>query len=117
MLKVFDYVLEVGGHAIVTPVNKESNEYEDVRKVFQMVYEHEQKVTQAINELVDLSIRENDHGTHNFLQWYIAEQREEEDLMRTILDRIQLIGDGPMSLYYIDKELDIINSQKAASEG
>jgi len=46
----------------------------------------------------------------------VDEQREEEALMRTILDRIQLIGDGPQSLYFIDKELDAINQQMAAAE-
>jgi len=48
--------------------------------------------------------------------WYIAEQREEESLMRSILDKIKLIGSSPMSLYYIDKEIDAINTAEMKKE-
>ena len=75
-----------------------------------------QKVTAAINELVKLSNEENDHSTNVFLQWYVTEQREEEALMRSILDRIKLIGTGGQSLYFIDLELDKINAATAAAE-
>ena len=44
------------------------------------------------------------------------EQREEEALMRTILDKIKLIGQGSMSLYYIDKEIDTINQAEIQKE-
>ena len=69
---------------------------------------------------MDIAVKENDYTTHNFLQWYIMEQREEEDLMRSLLDKIKLIGDGPMTLYYIDKEVEKINATElaaAAAEG
>jgi ferritin len=81
-----------------------------------MVYEHEQKVTQSINKLVGLATKENDYATQTFLQWYINEQREEEALMRNVLDRISLIGSGSQSLYFIDKELEAINQQTAAAQ-
>ena len=79
------------------------------------VYAHEQKVTQSINQLITLANKENDHGTQTFLQWYINEQREEEAQMRTVLDRIRLIGDGPQSLYFIDKEMDALNKAAIAA--
>ena len=44
------------------------------------------------------------------------EQREEEDQMRTVLDRIKIIGDGPQSLYFIDKEVAAINKETEARE-
>jgi ferritin len=87
-----------------------------VKKLFEEVYAHEQRVTASIHELVKLSIEENDHTTNLFLQWYIEEQKEEEALMRTILDKIKLIGEGPQSLYYIDKEIEQINQQTLSAE-
>ena len=78
--------------------------------MFNEVYEHEKKVTKSINDLVALSSKERDHSTFNFLQWYVEEQREEEALMRVIQDRIKLIGKGPQSLFYIDKEIQRINA-------
>ena len=59
---------------------------------------------------------ENDYSTLNFLQWYIQEQREEEVLMRTIIDKIKLIGDGPQSLFYIDNEVEKINKMAEKDE-
>ncbi len=112
MLRIFYYISEVDGHALAPEVKKPPHEFETVGKVFEAVYAHEQKVTKAINELVALSSEEKDHSTHNFLQWYVEEQREEEALMRTILDKIKLIGDTPQSLYFIDMEVEKINKQQ-----
>lgn len=113
MMRIFRYVLEMDGKSIVPKIDKPPHDFEDIQTIFNDVYAHEQKVTRAINELVDLANKENDHTTHNFLQWYVAEQREEEALVRGILDKIKLIGDGAQSLYFIDKEVTIINEQAA----
>ncbi|MBP6569446.1 MAG: ferritin, partial [Saprospiraceae bacterium] len=59
---------------------------------------------------------ENDYNTQHFLQWYVDEQREEEAVIRTIMDRIKVIGEGGQSLYYIDKEVEKINLQVVAAE-
>ena len=121
MMKLFNYVLEMDAPSVVPGLPKPPSEYDSPKDLFEHVYQHEQKVTKAINNLVDLSIQQNDHSTHNFLQWYVEEQREEESLMRSILDKLNLIGDGPQSLYFIDKELDAINTIQekadAAEEG
>jgi ferritin len=116
MLKIFDYISEVDGHAISPAIKATPDNFESVRKMFEEVYNHEQKVTKSIHKLVDLANKEDDYTTHHFLQWYVEEQREEEALMRTILDKIKIIGDGPQSLYFIDKEIEAINKQTAAAE-
>ncbi len=113
MMRLFNYLLEMDSKAIVPAIAQPAAEYESVQAVFQESYAHEQEITASINDLINLSIRENDHSTNNFLQWYVQEQREEETLMRTIIDKINLIGDGPQSLYFIDKELDLINQEAA----
>lgn len=110
MLKIFDYIAEVDGQAIAPEVKKAPDDFKSVKALFQSVFEHEQKVTQSINRILDMCYKENDHVTRSFLQWYVDEQREEEALMRSILDRIKLIGDGPSSLYYIDKEVEEISN-------
>ncbi len=116
MLRIFNYISDVDGYALSPGIPKPPNEFNSVPAMFEMVFEHEQKVTASIHQLMESSIKENDYTTQNFLQWYIQEQREEEALMRFILDRIRLIGDGPQSLYYIDKELEAINKKAAKSE-
>jgi ferritin len=110
MIKLFDYISERDGHALTPAIAQVPIAFESIQELFNMVYAHEQKVTKSINEIVTLANAENDHATHLFLQWYVGEQQEEEALMRTILDKIKLIGSGPQSLYYIDKEIDKINN-------
>ena len=48
---------------------------------------------------------EKDYATHNFLQWYVAEQIEEEATAKTILDKINLIGDDKGGLYLFDRDI------------
>ena len=115
MLRIFHYISDVDGHALTPSVKQVPLKFASVHELFELVYQHEQKVTKAINKLVDLTYKENDYATLNFLQWYIKEQREEEALMRSILDRIKLIGNSPQSLYYIDKEMEKINKAEEAA--
>jgi len=116
MLRIFHYISDVDGTAITPGIKQPPRDFNSIRDLFEEVYAHEQKVTSSIHKLLDLCNEEDDYTTHNFLQWYITEQREEEALMRTILDKIKLIGDGPQSLYFIDKEVEAINAATAAAE-
>ena len=116
MLRIFHYISDVDGHAITPAVKQPSLEFKSVYSLFEEVYAHEQKVTKSINAIVDLCYKEDDYGTLNFLQWYIEEQREEESLMRNILDKIKIIGNGPQSLYFIDNEIEKINKAEEAKE-
>lgn len=116
MLKIFHYLSDVDAHALTPAIGQPPHTFESVQEMFKMVYAHEQKVTASINDLAELAAQENDHSTGVFLQWYINEQREEEALMRSILDKIKLIGDGPQSLYFIDLEIAKINKAAIAAE-
>ncbi len=116
MLRIFDYLSEMDAHALTPAIAQPPHEFESVQQMFAQVYAHEQKVTASIHDLITTAYEEKDHSTLNFLQWYVEEQREEEALMRTILDKIRLIGNGPQSLYYIDKEIEKINTQQIQAE-
>lgn len=116
MLRIFHYISDVDGKALAPGIPQPPAEFDSVQALFEQVYAHEQKVTASIHKLLDISTEENDYTTQNFLQWYINEQREEEALMRTILDKIRLIGNGPQSLYFIDKEVEAINAAAASAE-
>jgi len=67
---------------------------------------------QKHNELVDITLQQKDYATHNFLQWYVAEQIEEEAQARTILDKINLIGNDKGGLYLFDNDIKQFTSVK-----
>ena len=113
MLKLFKYINERGGHSIVSELNAPDVEFGSIKEMFETLFNHEIFVSQSINELVHISLEEKDYATHNFLQWYVAEQIEEEAQARTILDKIKLIGDDKGGLYLFDndiKQLTVISS-------
>jgi ferritin len=56
--------------------------------------------------LVDVCLQEKDYTTHNFIQWYVSEQLEEEALARTIVDKINMIGEDKAGLYLFDRDLE-----------
>lgn len=117
MLKFFKYINERGGHAQVSELNGPDLEFGSIKEMFETLFKHEVFVSQSINELVHISLEEKDYATHNFLQWYVAEQIEEEAQARTILDKIKLIGDDKGGLYLFDndiKQLSIISSVSPA---
>lgn len=116
MMKIFHYLLELDAAAISPAIKQPPSEFSNARAIFEETLVHEQRVTQSINELVELAISESDHSTYAFLQWYVTEQREEESLMRMILEKIGLIGEGPQSLYFIDKEIEAINKTQIAGK-
>ena len=116
MLKLIKYVNERGGHAHISELTAPKTEFGTFQKLFQELYEHEIFVSKSINELVHVSLEEKDYATHNFLQWYVAEQIEEEALARTILDKINLIGNDKGGLYLFDRDVQQITVESAASD-
>jgi len=105
MLKLFKYINEKGGHAVTPPIGKTRQEYKNIIEVVQTFYDHEKRVSEAVNKLVYIANQEKDYTTLNFLQWYVQEQHEEETLARTLLDKIKLIGLEANGLYLIDQEI------------
>jgi ferritin len=112
MLKLFKYINERGGRAIVPNLSKPSEDFESINFIFQSLYDHEVKVTSEINGVVELCLTEKDYTTHNFMQWYVAEQIEEEGLAADLLDKLKLIGGDKGGLYLFDRDLDSMNSAK-----
>lgn len=113
MLKFFKYINERGGHAMVSELSAPALEFGSIKNMFETLFKHEVFVSQSINELVHIALEEKDYATHNFLQWYVAEQIEEEAQARTILDKINLIGDDKGGLYLFDndiKRLTVVSS-------
>jgi ferritin len=111
MLKFIRYINERGGKAIMPALKKPVAEFMDVQEVFKEVLKHEEFVTASINEIVALTLEEKDFNTHNFLQWFVMEQVEEEASVRLVLDKVRLVGKNNM--YEFDR--DILSLRKPAA--
>jgi ferritin len=106
MLKLVKFVNERGGKAIIPAISQPPIEFDNLKNVFESLLKHEISVTESINNLVDICLQEKDYTTHNFVQWYVSEQLEEEALARTILDKLKLIGNDNGGMYMFDRDLE-----------
>ena len=106
MLKLVKFINERGGTAIIPGFSAPQATFDGIEHVFQLLLDHELNVTKCINNIVDICLQEKDYSTHNFIQWYVSEQLEEEALGRTILDKIKLIGSDKAGLYSFDRDLE-----------
>ncbi|NNE26645.1 MAG: ferritin [Saprospiraceae bacterium] len=107
MLKLIHFINERGGFAVVPSLEQPTLTYPSIKHAFKELLNHEVMVSESINNLVDIALQEKDYATHNFLQWYVAEQIEEESLARTLNDKLEMIGDEKSGLYLFDQ--DILN--------
>lgn len=105
MRKLFTYLNETGALAIISEIEAPPHEFSSLKQVIELTYEHEKLITSKINELVGKTFEEKDYSAFNFLQWYVAEQHEEEKLFSGIIDKLNLLGDDGKGLFLVDKDL------------
>ena len=117
MLKLVQYVNERGGKALIPQLDQPATEYDSLTNLFQTLLDHEVMVSNEINNLVDICLSEKDYTTQNFMQWYVAEQIEEEALARTIMDKLNMIGEDKGGLYLFDRDIENISINVTVGQG
>jgi ferritin len=104
-MKMFDYLMERDGRAILSAIDTPPADFGSPLEVMEAVYAHEQEVTGLINNLLDLAMKENDHASNIFLQWFVNEQVEEEATAKGIVQQLKLLADSKVGLFQMDREL------------
>ena len=110
MKKLFTYVNETGSLAVLGTVDAPATDFGSIERIFKQTFEHECEVTRSINALVDAALKEKDYSTVNFLQWYVAEQHEEESLFKSILDKLKIIGTQGPGIFLFDREVGSLSA-------
>lgn len=104
-MKIYDFINERGGKVTLKAIEGPPTKWDCPLAVFEAVYVHEQKVTGLINDLVDLAIKEKDHATNSFLQWFVNEQVEEESSADEIVQQLKMMENAPGGMFMLDREL------------
>lgn len=104
-MKIYDYILERGGSVTLTQIDAPKISWASPVELFEDAYAHEQKVTAMINGLMDLVVAEKDHASHEFLEWFVTEQVEEESNAQAIVEQLKLVGDSGVGVYMVDQQL------------
>ena len=104
-MKFYDHILERGGTVKLATIEAPPRDWSTVMEICEVTMEHEQKVTALINDLVDLALKEKDHASHMFLQWFVTEQVEEEANVDEIIQKLKLTEGDKGALFMMDKDM------------
>ncbi len=104
-MKLFDFILDRGGHVELKPLAQPPASYKGALDVMQKALKHEQKVTASVTKLYELALKEKDYPAQILLQWFIDEQTEEEKTASDIIAQLEMVGDSGAGLVLIDRQL------------
>ena len=116
-MKIYEFINERGGKVTLKTIEGPLTKWDSPLAVFEAVYVHEQKVTGLINDLVDLAIKEKDHATNTFLQWFVNEQVEEESSADEVVQQLKMMENAPGGMFMLDRELGQRVFTPPATEG
>ncbi|PJF38692.1 MAG: ferritin [Phototrophicales bacterium] len=106
-MKIFDFIHTRRGRVTLLALDAPITEWENVQAAIESALHHEERVTEAINALMELARNERDLATESFLQWFVDEQVEEEEVVDSLLQKLKQIGDHKPSLYLLDRDLSL----------
>ena len=108
MSKLIKFVNERGGTVIIPALDKPKETYEGLNELFAKFLESEIFVTEQISHVIYECLEHKDYNVHNFMQWYVTEQLEEEAMARTLLDKLNIIGTDKSGHYLFDRDINIM---------
>ncbi|KUJ74342.1 hypothetical protein AVO42_02725 [Thiomicrospira sp. XS5] len=92
MDKIFDYMAECSAPVTLEAIPAPPNSFDNLMDVINAAYQHELKVTAMIHDIANAAFDIKDYTTFNFIEWFIAEQHEEEVLFGKILSKAEMLG-------------------------
>ncbi len=104
-MKFYHFIIDRDGKVTLTEIRTPKASWKSPEDAFSDALSHEKKISSLINDLVDLSLKENEHAANTFLQWFVNEQVEEEANAKEILDKLKFVGDNKVAQFMIDNEL------------
>jgi ferritin len=103
--RFYAFINERGGRVTLQAIDAPPLKWDSPLAVFEESLAHERKVTARIGALMDMAIKEKDHATAAFLQWFISEQVEEEASVTEVIQKLKLVESTPGGWFLLDKDL------------
>lgn len=103
--KILDYLLNNRIVVEFAPIAAPVAGFTDNREPLAATLRHEERITALIHALYREARDADDFRTCQFLEWFIAEQGEEEKQTGDLIAKFDLFGEDARSLYLLDAEL------------
>lgn len=102
---IIEYLRSNGDKITLTPIEGPNFDFKDFKAPLEAVLEHEKYITDSIHTIYGEALNEHDFRTTQFLDWFVKEQREEEENSDELCQRFELFGRDPKGLYSLDNEM------------
>src|SRR5574338_1003425 len=104
-MKFYNFLLTAGGRVQLKGIEAPATEWKSNLEVAEQVAEHEAKVTASIHALYELALKKKDYAAQVMLQWFIAEQVEEEKNAAELVAKLRVIEERGTAVLMLDHRL------------
>ncbi len=104
-LRLFDFIHARNQGVVLRKIQAETTHATTLLEVFRAALAQEEHVSQQIDTLYDMALREKDFAAVAEMQWFVTEQVEEEKSARDIIAQLEMAGTDARALLVIDREL------------
>lgn len=115
MMKFMQHIMQRGGRVKISRIPAPLEDPKNLKACLNTLFEAEVDNSKAIYKIVNKALEEKDWPTWNFLQWFVKEQIEEENMIDELLDRYELVTAGGKisgaDLYQFDKDLETMDDE------
>jgi ferritin len=74
-------------------------------EIFALALKQEMRVSESIHALMDSAIDCKDFASQELLQWFVKEQIEEENTLKSIIEQFKLVGKQAAALMMLNDKL------------
>lgn len=116
-MKFVRLILDGGGDLKIPAVPAPQTGFKNSLAAVQLALDSEITVTNQINDIVDLAIKEKNHIMKNGLDWFVNEQREEVTSADTLVRMVKRAGEA--GLFHVEAFLRDggLSEAEAGAEG
>jgi ferritin len=104
-MKIFEYVIARNGNVTLAAIGAPKAAWKSPLEAAQDALKFEQNNTDSINSVLKVADSLQDTATHQFLQWFIQEQVEEEEQATELIMKLKMVGDNKPALMQLDHHL------------
>lgn len=104
-LRFYMHLIERHEQVELKTIQEPVKTWDSVLASFKQAHQWEEGVTKAVNRLMDIAEQDGDQAAATMLNWFIAEQVEEENQTRELIEKLTFIGDAPGGLFMMDAAL------------
>ncbi len=102
--RFYDYLQRNNAKICFRDIQSSAKKFHDYKEPLIEAYNQEEFITESIEKIYELSVHEKDYASQLFLNWYIEEQKEEEQEAENQIQKLEFCGTNSTGLYLLDIE-------------